>query len=65
MTDKERAQLTDMKAFIQYGLDESKDFKWVLSNLGHDVGGLIREERNFLPRSDGYGQMMKIREDAS
>ena len=65
ITDRQKSQLKDMVAFINYGLEDGKDFGWILSNLGHDVGGLVRQERNFLPRSDGYTAIMAKRASAS
>lgn len=65
LTDKERAQLEDMAAFIQFQLDQDKvpesdvSFNNTLMHVSHDIGGLIRKDRCFLPRTDGYADLMR------
>ena len=59
MTSKQKAQLKDMQAYLQFILDRDMSFTAALGNLGHDIGGLIRKEECFLPRTDGYHKMME------
>ena len=58
MTNKEKQQLKDIQAFIDYSLENDARFGLVLSTIGHDVGGLLNKDECFLPRTDGYLKMM-------
>jgi len=56
MSRKEVETLLDMEAYIKYAVKmrDKVSFMEVLSVIAHDVGGLIREEDCFLPRTHGY-----------
>lgn len=59
MNKKELKILEDFQAFIRFGIREDRDLFWILSNLGHDIRGIVREEECFLPRTNGYAKFEK------
>ena len=65
MEAEEKQVLEDMIGFIQFGISENEQLGWVLSNLGHDINGLLREENGFSPRTSGYANVMKRRKEKS
>lgn len=56
MTSRQRFILKDMAAFIVFGLNNGMTFDSVLGSLSHDIGGIVRKERCFLPRSNGFAK---------
>lgn len=58
MTKAERKVLLDLKAYIEFELNADKEdaFDRAMFTLMHDVGGIIREERCFLPRTHDYSK---------
>ena len=58
-------QLKDMIGFIRFWLDEGGVTGDVaLSTLVHDLGGLYRKDKCFLPRTSGYGKYAEKYEKA-
>jgi hypothetical protein len=64
MTNREKAQLEDIRAFIAYGLEDDIMFEKVLLHINHDLGGLIRRDECFVPRTKGYVEIMQERKEA-
>jgi hypothetical protein len=64
MTNREKAQLEDIRAFIAYGLEDDIRFEEILLNINHDLGGLIRRDKCFVPRTMGYVDVMQERKGA-
>lgn len=56
MTEDERKILEDMKGFIDFGIKHDKPFGWILSNLGHDITGLLSKTAGFCPRTSGHSK---------
>jgi|GEM_PF-5718216 len=54
MTEDERKILEDMKGFIDFGIKHDKPLGWILSNLGHDITGLLSKAPGFGPRTSGH-----------
>lgn len=57
--------LKDTLAFVRYiHNDENRSDKAkydaLVSTLGHDLNGLINEERCFLPRVSGYSKLEEV-----
>ncbi len=48
--------LEDLKSFIEFGINHEMNYWTILSNIGHDVNGLMLEKDNFLPRTSGYSK---------
>jgi len=68
MTQKELETLQDMVGFIEWSVTNQRDFQWILSNLGHDITGLLSNEPAFLPRTSGYrkeSELIKHRVEGS
>jgi len=61
MKTKEIEVLEDMKNFISFGINFKKDYLWILGNLAHDIGGIMKEEKCFSPRSKGYKKFMEVK----
>ena len=56
MSKKQIKILLDFVAFIFWGILRKQEFSWILGNLGHDIGGLFNDEKNFSPRSSDYSK---------
>jgi len=59
---KEKQFLKDLLAYVRYihnDTNKSDRAKYLalVSTLGHDLNGLINEERCFRPRVSGYSQL--------
>ena len=54
MTEQQVKVLEGFRAFIKWSIACDRDFYFVLGNLSHDIGGLIREDEGFCPRTAGY-----------
>ena len=55
MKQKEKDILNDFKAFIDWGIQNKKDFDYILYNLNHDIIGLAdKNDKLFLPRTHNY-----------
>jgi len=54
MTQKELVILQDIVGFIKWSVANQKEFGWILSNLEHDINGILLKEPAFLPRTTGY-----------
>jgi hypothetical protein len=54
MSSNDRKILRDLMAFIDYGIREDMDLGLVLATVAHDVGGILRNDKCFLPRSHDY-----------
>lgn len=50
----EKIILQDLEAFIHWSLENEQPLLWVLSNVGHDVMGVINRDVCFVPRTAGY-----------
>ena len=59
MEDKDKKTLEDMVGFINWSIDNDQRLGFVLSTLGHDIGGILHEEECFCPRTSGYAQRYK------
>jgi len=62
LTEKHVSMLRDLQGFIEYGIEGDQRFGWILSNIGHDLGGMMVEEEGFVPRIHGYSKYLQ-RED--
>jgi hypothetical protein len=49
----------DAVGFIDWCIENKKESSYIFENLLHDISGIIREERCFLPRVDGYSKYRK------
>jgi len=61
---QEKTILRDIQGFIQFVLDgkapcRGNAYFWCISNITHDLGGLMREEDCFSPRTSGYSKHIK------
>lgn len=54
MTTEEKQALQDLKAFIEFAINEDMPFFSTLGTIGHDVRGLYDQDETFLPRTHGY-----------
>lgn len=54
MEKNEKEALLDMKAFIEFAIEEDLRFSMVLGTIGHDLNGLYENRKGFLPRTHGY-----------
>ena len=52
-------QLADIQGYIIYCVDKQISPGGVLFNVSHDINGIIRGEKGFLPRTDGYAKYLK------
>lgn len=62
--NKNKQFLRDLLAFARFNHDDkSKDIKAkyyaLVSVLGHDLNGLINEDKFFSPRCSGYSKLAK------
>jgi hypothetical protein len=49
--------LKDIAAFINFGIESGLGFWSILGNVSHDIQGLCKENRGFLPRTKGYSKL--------
>ena len=56
MTKKQVEILKDIIAFIEWCIKNKQTFLFTLSNVGHDIGGLVSEDEWFSPRTKGYSK---------
>lgn len=64
MTQKELETLQDLVGFIEWSVVNQRDYRWILSNLGHDLFGILNDEPCFLPRTSGYrkeSELLKVK----
>jgi len=54
MTQKELETLQGIVGFIKWSVANQKEYSWILSNVGHDINGILLREPAFLPRTTGY-----------
>lgn len=53
--DEAREQIRDMWAYLcTVPLDTREDLLAALVTITHDLGGIVRSERCFVPRTHGY-----------
>jgi hypothetical protein len=62
---KDKAYLKDTLAFIRYihnnpTMDLQQKYHSLISALGHDLNGLINEDRCFSPRVSGYAKLEEV-----
>jgi hypothetical protein len=52
--------LEDLKSFIEFGIKHEMNYWTILSNIGHDISGLMQfndiKKDGFLPRTSGYSK---------
>jgi hypothetical protein len=53
---EEKIVLQDLKAFLEFALENELPLLEVLSTIGHDVRGIIMRDKCFLPRTAGYAE---------
>jgi len=58
---KEKQFLKDLLAYVRYvhndnTLDAGQKYYNLISTIGHDLNGVINEDRCFSPRVSGYAQ---------
>lgn len=62
MVKKEVETLKDLQAFIEFAIKNHRKkrvtFSWTLVDLAHDIGGTVREDKCFVPRTRGYAERM-------
>ena len=59
MNEENKVILRDLQGFIEFCVREDMEFSYCLGNLGHDINGLIMDDRGFSPRSSGYAKELK------
>lgn len=52
------AEIRDMLAFIEWSAANNKTQLWVSTHLAHDIGGIARNEIEFVPRTAGYSDLV-------
>jgi len=50
--------LKDLVSFILWSQKHGKSSAWILSNICHDIGGVVRNESCFSPRCTGYAETL-------
>ena len=53
------AEMQDLYAFAQWGLQNDKSASYILSNILHDLKGLCENDPCFAPRTEGYKDLMQ------
>jgi hypothetical protein len=51
--------LRDMQGFIEFAIKEGMDMNSVMITLGHDIGGIMRNDKWMSPRTSGYAKFLK------
>ena len=59
MTKNQEDILRDLQGFIQFCIDNNRDFWYVLGNLNHDIVGLNEGQDCFSPRTYGYAKYLE------
>jgi hypothetical protein len=59
---KEKQFLKDLLAYVRYvhndnTLEPGQKYHNLISTIGHDLNGVINEDRCFRPRVSGYSQL--------
>lgn len=67
--NKNNQYLKDTLAFIRYihnnpTMSTERKYSAIVSTLGHDINGILNEERCFSPRVSGYAQSARAVYDA-
>ncbi len=58
MSEQEVAIVQDMRAFLQFCLENGISSLVAFSTLSHDAGGLLRQEAGFRPKVTGYTRIL-------
>ena len=56
LTPEQVEVVEDMKAFLEFALNNNVSYWQIIGTLNHDTRGLINEEPAFLPRTSGYSK---------
>ena len=59
MSAEQTAILRDLKAFIDFCIENGLSFPLALGTIAHDVSGLTRSEPAFTPQTKGYSKVLE------
>ena len=59
MNKADKVMLLDLASFIQWSVKHDHDFKSTLVNVAHDCKGILMNCECFLPRTNGYSEILK------
>jgi hypothetical protein len=51
--------IKDMAGYLINAVENKTEYATILFNLSHDILGLARKDKCFLPRTSGYGKFFK------
>jgi hypothetical protein len=61
MKNKDKIILADFKGFIDWSIKNNTSLVYVLANLAHDIGGILKKDKCFSPRTGGYRELSKMK----
>lgn len=59
MSEEDVELVQDMRAFLQFCIENGLSSQMAFATLAHDVGGLLREETAFVPKVKGYSSILR------
>jgi hypothetical protein len=57
ISESERQLLEDIKAFIDFSIDNGFSFQTVMGTLAHDANGVLAGDAYFRPKTAGYARI--------